>query len=240
MSIKQGRVVQLRGIKKAYAGKPVLDGVDLAVHAGQVLALVGENGAGKTSLLEILMNMRTADAGQAIIFGLNALKDNPAIRAQIGFLSETVPMFEEMSVSAALDFHGTFFDDWDNYFAHTLMDRLKLNASTRLAELSRGQKLRVGLITALAHHPKLFIFDEFTESPDPLVRHDILKLVHEEVENNGSTVIFATKLLNQLNGFATHITFLRNGKLDPVESLPGQEVDLEAWFISKYQVKTDV
>ncbi len=226
-------IIDVARLTKRYDDKLVLDCVDLRVYSGQVVALAGENGSGKTTLLEILMGLRPANAGSALVFGHDVGTDHVEARRQIGFLSETVPFYPYFTVGEALAFHAACFPGWDDAFAAQLLTRLRLNPVERIATLSRGQKLRVGLVCAFAHRPALFLFDEVTAGMDPLVRAELFELLKDHIHANNATVLFATNLLHQVNEVATHVVFVTERKLTPPEPIDRSHANLELEFIRK-------
>ena len=230
----ENNIIEIKELHKSYGARCVINNASLCIEQGQALAVVGENGAGKTTLLEILMGLRHADSGQVSILGQDALADNPKLREKIGFLSETVPFFDYLTVRQFLAFHRCFYSHWNDATASALLDTLKLDPKLKIANLSRGQKLRLGIVATLSHHPPLLILDEVTAGMDPLVRHQIISLIKEECKQHHTTVVFATNLLYQLQSFATHIVYLRDGVLSRPEPLDPTIDDMEAFFVSKF------
>lgn len=226
-------VIDVANLTKRYDDKVVLDRVNLQVFPRQVIALAGENGSGKTTLLEILMGLRPASAGGARVFDHNVSADHHAARERIGFLSETVPFYPYFTVGESLEFHSSFFPRWDDALARRLLARLNLAPRERIATLSRGQKLRVGLVCAFAHRPALFLFDEVTAGMDPLVRAELFELLKEQIRENDVTVLFATNLLHQVHEIATHVVFLTERMLTPPEPVDPSRANLEIEFIRK-------
>ncbi len=228
-------IIEIIGLKKSYDSQVVLRDVSLSVEQGQVVALVGENGAGKTTLLEIIMGLRHSDAGSVSVMGKDALVDGPALRGNIGFLSETVPFHEYMTIEQLLNFHSQFYKSWNDDTAAELLKKLKLDARVKIADLSRGQKLRAGIVTAISHHPRILIFDEVTAGMDPLVRHQLMSIIKNEQANYKTTVLFATNMLHQLQSFATHITLLQDGSLSAIKAIDVSITDLESYFVSLFE-----
>lgn len=226
-------VIDVINLTKRYADKVVLDRVNLQVLPGQVVALAGENGSGKTSLLEILMGLRPATSGSARVLGCDAAADPASARARIGFLSETVPFYPYFTIAETLAFHAAFFSDWDSQLAKQLLARLDLAPGARISTLSRGQKLRVGLVCAFAHRPALYLFDEVTAGMDPLVRADLFELLKEQIRDGAATVLFATNLLHQVHEIATHVVFLSERAMTTPEPVDATRANLELEFIRK-------
>ncbi len=226
-------VIDVVNLSKRYDTKTVFDRANLAISSGQVVALAGENGSGKTTLLEILMGLRPATSGRAYLLGEDVSMDHFSARSQVAFLSETVPFYPNFTVQETLDFHAAFYTNWDSGFAKQLIDRLRLLPTDQISELSRGQKLRVGLVCAFAHRPRLYLFDEITAGMDPLVRTELFDLLKEEIREKNATVLFATNLLHQVHEIATHIVYVIEHQLTQPESIAPGGANLETEFVRK-------
>lgn len=226
-------VITISKLSKHYQKKPVLQDLNLVIHPGQSIALAGKNGAGKTTLIEIIMGLRFPSSGRVDILGRSALEDDPWIREQIGFLSETVPFYEEMSVAQQLAFHSQFYSNWDSELAEKLTEQLQVKPSATIENLSRGEKLRLGLVTAMSHRPPLLVLDEVTAGMDPLVREQLGVLLKETVSNSGTSILFATNLLYNAPEFCSHIAFLDHGRISEPEALENIDGNLETYFVER-------
>lgn len=225
-------VVVTRNLVKRYGTKPVLNGLDLRVDAGQVLGFLGRNGAGKTTTLRILVGLRRATSGSAAVFGCDSWRLSVRERQRLGYLSETQTAFPWMRVEELLAFAAAFHPTWDGAYAQDLLRKLELPTRERVRALSLGQGRRLGLVLALCHHPDLLVLDEPAGGLDPVVRREFLDVVIDLVAREGKTVIFSSHILPDVERLASHIGILETGRLvhhGPLDALQDsvREIDLE-------------
>jgi ABC-2 type transport system ATP-binding protein len=204
--------LSVRGMTKHYDSKPVLDALDLDVPAGTVLGLLGRNGSGKSTLMECALGLRGATAGQARIYGADALALDDAIRARIGYVPQDSNTFEWLTAGQMLDYFASFYPRWNHAKAQALMQRWGIEAGKSISKLSGGQKQRLSIIRALAPEPELLVLDEPVAALDPAGRRDFLRELVDSVER-GTTIIFSTHILTDLERIALDVAFLRGGKI---------------------------
>lgn len=204
--------LSVRGLTRHYDGKPVLDLLDLDVPAGTVLGLLGRNGSGKSTLLECALGLRGTTAGQARIFGVDALALGDGERARIGYVPQESNTFPWMTAQQMLDYFASFYPRWNAAKVHALMQRWEIAPNQSIAKLSGGQRQRLSIIRALAHEPDFLVLDEPVAALDPAARRDFLRELVENVER-GTTIIFSTHILTDLERIALDIAFLHSGKI---------------------------
>ena len=201
----------LRGATKHYKTF-ALGPVDLAVPAGSILGLIGENGAGKTTALKLLCGaIRPAGGSVELLGGSPA---DPAIRARIGVVFEDAyfpDCFNAACVGKSMA--GIFGKRWDTAKFDALVRRFELDGSKKIKEYSRGMRMKLSLATALAHDPELLILDEATAGLDPVVRGELLDLLLDFVQDERHGVLVSSHITSDLEKVADYITFLHQGKL---------------------------
>jgi len=229
----------LRGLQLAYTGGPsVLDGLDWQLLPGQVVGLLGRNGAGKTTLLETLLGLRTPQAGTVQLFGQPAAQLDDASRARIGYVPQHSDLFESFTPAQLLAYFQSFYPRWNSAKVEGLLSRWDIQRHQRIGKLSGGQQQRLSIIRALAHDPDLLVLDEPVASLDPAGRRDFLRELVEQVLERGTTVVFSTHILSDLERVAFHMAFLRGGRialqapldelLDEVRLLSGPTAEVQA------------
>ncbi|MGL4573982.1 MAG: ABC transporter ATP-binding protein [Burkholderiaceae bacterium] len=204
--------LSIRGLTKHYDSKPVLDALDLDVPAGTVLGLLGRNGSGKSTLMECALGLRGATAGQARIYGADALALTDDVRARIGYVPQDSNTFEWLTAGQLLDYFASFYPRWNREKVHALMQRWGIEPGKSIGKLSGGQKQRLSIIRALAPDPELLVLDEPVAALDPAGRRDFLRELVDSVER-GTTIIFSTHILTDLERIALDVAFLRGGKI---------------------------
>jgi ABC-2 type transport system ATP-binding protein len=191
--------------------------IDLKIERGEVFGFLGPNGAGKTTTQRVLLDVIRPTAGTARMFGLDCQKEGVKARANVGYLPGELSLYESMKVSQ-------FFEMFDsmlgaravpNYWK-TLSERLQLDTSRKIGKLSRGNKQKVGVVTAFMSKAELLVLDEPTSGLDPLVQQRVLDLVLE-AKDEGNTVFFSSHILPEVQVVCDRVGIIREGKLVAVE-----------------------
>jgi ABC-2 type transport system ATP-binding protein len=202
-----------RGLTKAYAGRRVLNNVSLSIEPGTVLGLIGRNGAGKSTLIRAMLGLIEVDAGSARVFGEPALSLSDRSKEQLGYVPQQPDALAWMGVAQMLDFVGRFYPNWEKSFVETTLKRWQLPRDAVLAKLSPGERQRVDLIRAIAMRPRLLVLDEPAAALDPVARRDLLREIALRANDDGTSVLFSTHIVSDLERVASHIAFLHEGKL---------------------------
>jgi len=207
-------LLECKDLHFAYAPKaPVLTGLDLRVAQGQVVGLLGSNGAGKTTLMHIALGMLRPQRGATRVFGIDPLVDPVQVKQRVGFLSEQQLLPPGMRVRAVLDFHRQLFPTWDKALEHDLLERFPLDLRTRVAHLSKGQARQLGLLCAVAHRPELLLLDEPAGGLDPAARRQFLEASIQLLNESGSTIVFSSHHMTDVERMADRIVLLDGGGL---------------------------
>jgi ABC-2 type transport system ATP-binding protein len=202
-----------RNIYKRYGGRPVLDDVSFSIPKGAVLGLVGGNGAGKTTLMRILVGLLMPESGDAIVLDESALQMTDAAKTRLGYVSQKPEALSWMTVESMLQFVASFYPRWDGEYMWNSLMRWNIPPSLRLAKLSPGERQRVALIRVLATCPELLILDEPASALDPVARRDFLREIALRAGEAGTTVLFSTHIVSDVERVASHVCFLHEGKL---------------------------
>jgi ABC-2 type transport system ATP-binding protein len=205
--------ILMNNVSKFFGRKQVLDGVHLRVPAGKTYAFLGRNGAGKTTTIRLLMGLLRPDTGDASVLGLDPRSDALAIRRDVGYLAEDQQMWGWMKIREILGFVAPFYPTWDMAYAGELLGKFALPQETKIKYLSKGQNVRLGLLLALAHRPRLVILDDPALGLDPIMRKEFLRDVVEHLQGQGVTVFFSSHLLYEVEPVADIIGILDKGRL---------------------------
>ena len=217
-------VIRLLNVTKSYGSQRALDNVTLEVPAGVVCALLGENGAGKTTAIKILLGLSDLDAGQAVVLGLDSTRQGQLVRSRVGYVPERPTLYEWMTVSEigwfTAGFYGSGF--FERYLK--LATGYQLPLKRKIKGLSKGMRAKVSLSLALAHEPELLILDEPTSGLDTLVRREFLEGM-VDIAAAGRTVLLSSHQIGEVERVADLVAILRAGKLilmEPLETLKDQ------------------
>lgn len=218
-------IINVAAISKHFASKPVLNSLDWQIKPGQVIGLLGRNGAGKSTLLECMLGLRETDSGHVTIFGEDVARLSEATRVRIGYVPQKSELFEWLTPRQMLDYFKALYPRWNDAKVDGLLKRWNLDGAASgkaIGKLSGGEKQRLSIIRALAHDPELLILDEPVSSLDPLGRRDFLVELIDGVIERGTTVVFSTHILSDLERVALDVAFLKEGKIvlqGPLDSL---------------------
>ncbi len=198
-----------------YGPVTALDDVSLNVERGSVLAVVGRNGAGKSSLLQSMLGLIVPQNGSAQLLGCSSLDLSDDVKARIGYVSQSPELFEWLRVGEQISLIGGLYPRWSEERARALCVRFSIAEDMKVRTLSLGEKQRLAIVIALAHQPDLLVFDEPVASLDPVGRRDFLRALFEHEPRDGEpvTVVISSHLLEDLERIATHVLFLERGRV---------------------------
>jgi len=205
--------IEMSGVVKRFGNKPVLEGVNLSVPAGQTFAFLGRNGAGKTTAIRMLLGLLKPDAGTVRVLGLDPQKAPTEVRRRVGYLAEDQAMFGWMRVDQIMAFVKPFYPTWDDRWATQLRERFELPLATKVRHLSKGQGVRLGLLLALAHRPELVTLDDPTLGLDPIMRKEFLRDLVTYLQGQRVTVFFSSHLLYEIEPVADAVAILDRGRI---------------------------
>jgi ABC-2 type transport system ATP-binding protein len=207
-------VVDIRNLKKSFAGKPVLDGLSFSVAPGEVYGLLGPNGAGKTTTINILCNLLAADAGSAQVMGVAAGEETKRL---IGFAPQEISIYRDLTCAENL----TFFARLNGLPASRQRERvgelieafhLARYAHTAVGNLSGGWQRRINIAVALVHAPQLLVLDEPTAALDVEARYELWQLIRQ-LNASGMAILLTTHHLEEAEILCSRIGIVTNGHI---------------------------
>jgi ABC-2 type transport system ATP-binding protein len=197
----------------SFGERKVLDGITLGVPKGAVLGLIGRNGAGKSTLIRILMGLIKPDGGESAIYACDSLQLDDAIKQRLAYLPQQSNAFQWMKVGDMLDFIGGFYAKWNSADVDAMLARAAISRGAKLAELSPGERQSVALIRAFAIQPDLMILDEPAAALDPVARRELLRDIARRAGDFGTTVLFSTHIVTDLERVASQVALLHQGRI---------------------------
>ncbi|MCM0650527.1 ATP-binding cassette domain-containing protein [Clostridium swellfunianum] len=216
-------IIQVKGIKKAYRNVEVLKGVDFEVEQGGIFALLGSNGAGKTTMIKIMVTLLKADAGNVEINGFDIEKNPRDIRGSISLTGQFAAIDEILTGRENLQMIAKLRHLKNpNQVADELINRFGMSeaANRRVGTYSGGMKRRIDIAMSLVGNPKIIFLDEPTTGLDPEARLEVWKIV-KELSASGTTVFLTTQYLEEAEQLADKIAILNGGKIIAIDTLEG-------------------
>lgn len=211
-------VIRLNRVTKCFGSETALSAVSLEVPPGIVFALLGENGAGKTTAIRIMLGLARPDWGRAEVLGLPSRTEGLQIRRQVGYVPERPTLYDWMTVGEIGWFTAGFYGNGFLPVYLRLAGEFGLPARRKLKALSRGMRAKVSLALALAHDPELLVLDEPTSGLDALVRREFLESMVDRAAA-GKTVFLSSHQIGEVERVADVVAILREGELMLVERL---------------------
>jgi len=210
--------IRLANVTKRYDQHLALDNVSLEVPAGCVFALLGENGAGKTTAIRILLGLLEPDSGVAEVMGMNSHTRRLDILRRVGYVSERPMLYDWMTVAEIGWFTAGFYGgDFQKHYEQLISD-FGVPPRRKIKALSKGTRSKVALSLSLAHRPDVLLLDEPTSGLDTLVRREYLESM-VDLAAAGRTVLLSSHQIHEVERVADYVAVLHEGKLVLVESL---------------------
>lgn len=203
--------LQVENLTKQYADFK-LDNVSFSLPKGTIMGLIGENGAGKSTTINAILNLIKKDGGKVTFWG-KELSSSKQLKEDIGVVFDEINFYETLTPAKVGRISEAAYKQWDEYLFEDYLRRFQIPADKEIKMLSKGMKMKLGLAAALSHKPKLLILDEATSGLDPVMRDDILDIFLEFVQDENHSVLISSHITTDLEKVADYITFIHQGKV---------------------------
>ncbi|MBC1499157.1 ABC transporter ATP-binding protein [Listeria weihenstephanensis] len=224
------------GVTKRIEGNLVLEDISFELKSGEITALIGRNGVGKTTLFSIIAGMYLADAGQVTVDGQD-LRKNPALKKNIFFLEDNMNYFNSYSVKSVVKIYKNVYATFDEAFFDTLMERFELPKKAKVMSFSKGRKALFFMILAFSLDVRYLLLDEPMDGLDVIVKKQLLQFILETVADRKTSVLIASHRLDELEMVADRVLVLKGTTLELdyyLESLRDTALKLQVAFKSKH------
>ena len=210
-------MIKVSNLKKAYDGVPAVDGVSFSICKGQLVAMLGQNGAGKSSVINILCTSSDFDGGSAYINGLKLGRQNGRIRKNIGVVFQNGVLDERLTIRENLRVRANFYGIRGDQFVNTINETSAMTGITEILDryygkLSGGQKRRCDIARALIHKPKILFLDEPTSGLDPEMRDELWETIDKIRYKNSMTILMTTHYMDEAKR-ADRILTMKKGRV---------------------------
>ena len=204
--------IETRGLTKHFKDF-TLDSLDLELPEGCILGLIGENGAGKTTAIKLLLGILKPDSGTASVLGQDISGDMSRVKEDVGVVLDEPGLPEKLTLRQLEKIMPSIYKSWSREdFSHYIR-RMELPEDKPYKEFSRGMKMKLGLVLALSHKPRLLLLDEATSGLDPVVRDSVTGLLLDFTRDEGHSVLISSHIVSDLEKVCDYIAFLHKGKL---------------------------
>lgn len=202
--------LEIKGLNKSFANFKLND-IDISLPAGSIMGFIGENGAGKTTTIKLILNQLTKDSGDIAVLGMDHLVDEMRIKEHIGVVLDQGFFYEGLTPLQVGRIMSAFYKSWDASLYSQYLTRFQIPEKQIVKEFSKGMRMKLCIIAALSHHPKLLLLDEPTGGLDPVVRNEILDLFLDFIQDEEHSILFSTHITSDLEKIADYITFIHEG-----------------------------
>jgi ABC-2 type transport system ATP-binding protein len=211
-------VIEASGLTKRYGSARGVDELTFEVSAGEVFGFLGPNGAGKTTTIRTMLDFIRPTSGAVRVFGMDPRLDGVAVHARVGYLPGELALYERLTGERYLRTFASLREGVEWTHAADLAERLSLDLTRRIKDLSHGNKQKVGLVQAFMHRPDLLILDEPTQGLDPLVQQTFSAMLEHE-RSRGTTVFLSSHVMPEVERMCDRVAIIRQGQLVAVEDI---------------------
>ena len=204
-------ILRVENITKKYAGFQ-LDHVSFDLPKGMIMGLIGENGAGKSTTINAILDLIKKDDGMVTFWG-QELSSSKQLKEDIGVVFDGVNFYETLTPAKVGKISEKAYKQWDEYLYRDYLKRFGLPLDKEIKTLSKGMKMKLCIAVALSHKPKLLILDEATSGLDPVMRDDILDVFLDFVQDENHSILMSSHITTDLEKVADYITFIHQGKV---------------------------
>ncbi len=212
MSEQTENVIEVNGITKKYDGF-LLDNVSFNVAKGSIMGFIGQNGSGKSTTINAILNIIRTDSGNIKVFGMDNRKHETEIKKHISAVFDELPFHDELNADALNKIFRDIYFEWNSEIFRSYLDRFQLPRKKKFGQFSKGMKMKLQIAAALSHNAKLLILDEATTGLDPVIRNEILDIFLEFLQDEENSVFMSSHITTDIEKVADSVTFIDKGKI---------------------------
>ncbi len=204
--------IEIKNLTKRYDGF-TLDNISFSVPKGSIMGFIGQNGAGKSTTINTILNIIKADSGEIRVFGKDTRTADVQIKQDIAAVFDELPFHEQLNAKALDKILRRVFKRWNSEVFFGYLERFQLPVKKKFGQFSKGMKMKLQIAAALSHDAKLLIMDEATTGLDPVVRNEILDIFLEFLQNEDHSILMSSHITSDLEKIADSVTFIDKGRL---------------------------
>jgi ABC-2 type transport system ATP-binding protein len=207
-----GEMLQMENVSKLYDEFALKD-ISFSIPKGCIMGLIGENGAGKTTIVKLILNLIQRDAGQIHVFGLDNIEREAEVKKRVGVVLDEIGFGEELNAANVSSIMKNIHRNWSEAAYSEYLTTFNIQQKKKIKDYSKGMKTKLSIAVALSHNPDFLILDEPTSGLDPVIRSEILDLLLDFIQDEEKSVLFSTHITSDLEKIADYITFIHDGEL---------------------------
>lgn len=211
--MNNSKIVEMNKISKSFGKSVALDNVDLDIHPGRIIGLLGANGSGKSTLLRHMIGLYLPDGGICTTFGCDASELGPKELARIGYVHQEGELLDWMTVRQLIRYVAAYYPNWNKELEAKYVADFELPLKKRVGSISPGQRQRLAILLAIGFDPELLILDEPAAGLDPIARGQFLDLMLHLIQDEKRTIIISSHILSDVEKVIDHVLIMKEGEL---------------------------
>lgn len=211
-------ILEVKNLTKYYGKIKGIENITFELKQGEIFGFIGPNGAGKSTTIRSIMNLINKTSGKVLIENKEFTKDDIKTKEKIGYLPSEIYLYDDLTVKQMLDYHEKFYKKDIHQRRIELVQKLQLDETKKIEDLSLGNLKKLGIILACMHEPKILILDEPTSGLDPIAQNTFYEILKEE-KKKGTTIIYSTHILSEVSKICDRVGIIKDGKLIKVEKI---------------------
>ena len=232
-------MIEIHKLTKVYKGGKGIFDVSFQVGEGEAFGYLGPNGAGKTTTIRNLLGFIFPDSGSCRVAGHDSASHADRIQRVVGYIPGEMAFFDDMTGHQFLEFMSAMRGDIQGTRRAQLVDRFELTADTRIRKMSKGNKQKLGLVTAFMHDPAVYILDEPTSGLDPLMQQRFVDLILEE-KGRGKTILMSSHMFEEVDRTCDRAGIIRDGRLVDVENVQNLKSKQQRRYLVHVESDADI
>ena len=219
-------VIEIKNLTKVYGKNRGIQDINISVKEGEIYGFIGPNGAGKSTTIKTLLNFIYPTSGEALIFGMDSVKESEKIKEYIGYVPSEVRYYDDVKVKDIIKYAQSFYPKSNKEYVDRICNELELDMNKKMGELSLGNKKKVAIAQSLINNPKLLILDEPTNGLDPLMQKKLFNILIEEKEK-GNTVFLSSHNLVEVQNLCDRVCVIKEGKIVDIIEIEKSKTQLK-------------
>ena len=218
--------IEIKNLTKVYGKNRGIQDINISIKEGEIYGFIGPNGAGKSTTIKTILNFIYPTSGEALIFGMDSVKESEKIKEHIGYVPSEVRYYDDVKVKDIIKYAQSFYPKSNKEYIDRICNELELDMNKKMGELSLGNKKKVAIAQSLINNPKLLILDEPTNGLDPLMQKKLFKILIEEKEK-GNTVFLSSHNLVEVQNLCDRVCVIKEGKIVDIIEIEKSKTELK-------------